>query len=127
MKYWFILLALLLPGCGDTTTEATGINYKDVRIFMHEPNHYSILYPCCGQLKQYQFYNCTATFLTDLEEDQKPWVEGTQTRYIYGGGGSRTVNDLTFHVHDATEVNGAGFNRRVSKNTVVQGQVEVVE
>jgi hypothetical protein len=108
------LAALAATGCSD---HSSGRIDNVVRVFMHDANHYSVIYRNGDQLATKDFrFSPDTKILTDAPKDGPMWAEYTAVNE----NTSSARYNLTLHLHDPAELNGAGWDHGKSgKGTTV--------
>ena len=87
-----------------------------VRIFMHLPNEYTFVTEENGEYKLHHFRDCDKiTWLRDAKPNEPMHIEGW-----YGSG-----SEITVHLHNVEEINGAGWKRRKGKHWEQGETIEV--
>lgn len=96
-----------------------------VRILMHKPNEFTVFVKDQGpELTQYEVGSRQVKFIADVPQDQEMWF--LQNQIIDYPEGANIRTSLEFHIHDAADINPAGWKERKYKHTV-KGDSVVIE
>lgn len=119
------LLIVLLVGCFNKKPNSPDEEIRDVvRVFMHEPNHFSVLVRANGA-KEGTFIDLhwisSTQYFFDVPAGQPMWVEKKDiTQYP---NGSATIGRIALHLHSPQDINGAGWDH----GKFGRGSTQVVE
>jgi hypothetical protein len=105
------------------TDPACQIRLEATRVLMHLPDKYTfIVKEKDEKLSMVTFDNCEIIWMEDAKPNEPIRVEGFKLM----SGGRMWGTKLTVHLHDASEIDGAGWQKRQGKHTVY-GNTNVVE
>lgn len=103
-----LLAAIVLVAC---TFEADERIDHVQRVFMHDDDEYSFLVrdPRTGEMRTRKFYANSVRFVRDVPANEEMWVEFHDTGGCESSHGNNAT--ITVHLHNAAEVEGAGWDR----------------
>ena len=102
------------------------------RVLMHENMHYTLFAKRQGSdvLDEIDLtlQLSSVKIITDVPKGKDMWAEWDEVDYqgVHRSSGAKFSENVVIHIHDAKDINGGGWSRRVVKKQV-HGQTIVIE
>lgn len=120
MKRLFILLVLCCLGCSKDIFIPNQRIDNVVRVFVHSPGCYSVLYQDGNRLHEVDFGSRQVTLRVDVPEDKPMWVTYD---YSDSWNNGRERLNIEIHIHSPQCVDGGAWHRHKGPH----GRTNVVE